>query len=115
MRYGFCPSKKAWTRLMRRLKVKDPAPYPEVAGSCTQIRRDDGEVVVIVTVHERMDDANPIAIAGVIVHEATHVFQFICEAVGEEEPGRETQAYAMQNIVMGLLDAYNTTRRGVAA
>jgi hypothetical protein len=47
---------------------------------------------------------------GLLVHEATHVWQHICESIGETKPSVEFEAYAMQSIVSNLLTAYEDTR-----
>jgi hypothetical protein len=43
-----------------------------------------------------------------ITHEAVHVFQRICELLGEEAPGHEVEAYAIERITQNLIDAYMT-------
>jgi hypothetical protein len=41
-----------------------------------------------------------------ITHEAVHIFQRVCEFLGEESPGREVEAYAIENITRNLIDAF---------
>jgi hypothetical protein len=45
-----------------------------------------------------------------IVHEAVHVWQFICRVIGEDDPGIETEAYSIQHITEMLIDAYCKTQ-----
>lgn len=49
----------------------------------------------------------PIDTAGMLVHEATHVKQRFMEAIGEDSPSKEFEAYTMQNISMRLFDEYS--------
>lgn len=46
-----------------------------------------------------------------LVHEAVHVWQFHCEAVGEDKAGAEAMAYGIQNIFTRLLTEYNRQQR----
>jgi len=52
------------------------------------------------------NDLDGVEIAGLLVHEATHVLQEYFEYVGEDQPGKETQAYALQAISVRLMQAY---------
>jgi hypothetical protein len=45
-------------------------------------------------------------IAVYLTHETTHLWQNHCEHIGEDAPGTEVEAYAIQNILEVLLDSY---------
>lgn len=47
-----------------------------------------------------------IQIAGLLVHEATHIWQWHCEHIKETYPAKEQEAYAIQSISQGLMMAY---------
>lgn len=51
----------------------------------------------------------PIETAGLLVHEAVHVWQEIRTHMGEKEPSSEFEAYAIQRISLNLMDAYAKT------
>ncbi|MDG9793062.1 hypothetical protein [Brucella anthropi] len=106
--FGFCPSKKAWKREMKRLDCKEP--YPDTDGRCTTFTN-DGKVVVIVTIRDGSENERSITeITGLLVHEATHVWQTIRNDIGEQDPSPEFEAYSMQAIFQGLLTAFQETR-----
>ncbi len=108
--FGFCPSEAAWKRELRRLGV--PAePYPTSDARATTFTTTE-RTVVIVTVAEQIDKKRDrIAVFGLIVHEAMHVWRAILNKIAEPAPGAELEAYAMQSIVMQLCKAYSDTRR----
>ena len=108
---GFCPSSAAWDREARRLNIEDP--YPEAAnkGGHTALMINDqtGEAIILVTVYAGAErDAHELIMT--IVHEAVHVWQFICQHIGEREAGIEMEAYGIEGISRGLIEAYCHTR-----
>lgn len=110
--YGFCPNANAWRREFKRLNVP-PEPYPTADAMCTHLTRDGKNTCVIVTVNERIDRkarTDRIGAIALITHEAVHVWQAICRDIREENPSSEFEAYAIQAITSGLIDAYEKTR-----
>lgn len=106
--FGFCPSKKAWKREMKRLNCKEP--YPDTDGRCTTFTN-EGKVVCIVTLRDGSENERSISeITGILVHEATHVWQTIRDDIGERDPSPEFEAYSMQAIFQGLFTAFQETR-----
>ncbi|MEN5103787.1 hypothetical protein [Brucella anthropi] len=106
--FGFCPSKKAWKREMKRLNCKEP--YPDTDGRCTTFTN-EGKVICIVTLRDGSENERSISeITGLLVHEATHIWQTIRDDIGEKDPSPEFEAYSMQAIFQGLFTAFQETR-----
>lgn len=112
---GFCPSARAWDQELRKLKMKDPPPYPaKTSGArCSHFDAVSGRVMSLVTVADSADKCEKGEIIALIVHEAVHVWQRICDEIGERSPGQECEAYAVQSISQDLLYAYSRTRRKI--
>lgn len=62
----------------------------------------DGKQCAVVTLSD-WKTRSGIEIAGLLVHEAVHIFQGWCERVGEHTPGSETEAYSVQWISQQLM------------
>lgn len=103
--YCYCPDEKGWNRLMKHLGTEGE-PYPESSGRMTSVRSvETGEISLIVTFSDQLPSKCPITITGIVVHEATHVWQEVQKHIGEEDPGWEMEAYAVQAIYSELLYA----------
>lgn len=104
--YAFCPSERAWKKSMSKVR-KEPSPYPGHAG-CTSLLQiiNGGKPVAIVTVSVR----EPQATIELLAHEGMHVWRDIRRQMGERKPSSELEAYAIQNILHNLMDAYQKTR-----
>ena len=107
--FGFCPDEKAWHRELKKLGVPSE-PYPTNDARCYTFTS-HAKAACVVTLNEKLDKNNdPIGVAGLLIHEAAHVWQTMRETMGEVAPSREFEAYSLQNISMGLLKAYDQTR-----
>jgi hypothetical protein len=107
--FGFCPSKRAWKREMKRLGCEGEA-YPTTAGRCTTFDTKAGKTCVIVTISAKIAaEHSRVEVAGILCHEATHVWQQIQSAMGEDRPSIEFEAYSMQAIFQGLYQAWLDT------
>lgn len=108
---GFCPSERAWHREMKRLKADPPWPQTSSAAGYTQRMTNDktGQAVIIVCVFPSVE-CDALDVIMTLVHEAVHVWQFLCEKIGETEPGIEMEAYGIENIARGLVEAYTATQ-----
>lgn len=101
---GFCPSKQAWKREMKRLGASEP--WPDTAGRTT-VLESKGKTRIIVTLNpDHEAGASRIQVAGLLAHEAVHVWQFIKQNTGVEKPDWETEAYSVQAIFQNLYRAW---------
>lgn len=65
----------------------------------------DGQAVCIVTLAP-WAGRKPVEVAGLLVHEAVHVWQRYCERIGERNPGDEQEAYGIQAIAQELMQSF---------
>lgn len=94
---------------MRRLGVKNE-PWPEAAAS-THTFDSKGKACIIVAMRpEAEKGSSRVQLAGLIAHEAVHVWQFVKRHIGEREPGWEMEAYSIQAIFQNLYRAWFDVR-----
>lgn len=70
--------------------------------SCHWLEDKRGQLVCIVCLGDS-SERNGIEIAGMLVHEAVHVWQQYAKRIGEDNPGDEQEAYAIQSIAQELM------------
>ncbi|MBB5040816.1 hypothetical protein [Shinella fusca] len=108
---GFCPSEAAWDREAKRWNIS--ADYPSIAGwgghTALFNNSTTHQNIILVTVG-RGSERDAMEVISTIVHEAVHVWQFVRQVIGEDNPGIEMEAYAIQNITENLVDAYCQTQ-----
>lgn len=85
-----------------------PLTFPEWGASAQMFTKDGtNDMCVIVSLAEDSQKNNSaIEIAGMLVHEAVHVWQFYAKKMGESQPGDEQEAYAVQAISQELMAEY---------
>ena len=66
-----------------------------------------GEVCCVVGLSKSAMSRKPVEIAGLLVHEAVHVWQAYVDRIGEQNPGDEQEAYAIQGISQELMYEYS--------
>lgn len=64
-----------------------------------------GELVCIVVLGD-WAGRSPVEIAGLLVHEAVHVWQRYCDGIGERSPADEQAAYGIQSIAQELMQSF---------
>lgn len=87
--------------------TRHPLRYPESGALChTFTHKTSNELCAVVVLSQTSQQRSPIEIAGLLVHEAVHVWQAYAENMGENAPATEQEAYAIQAISQELLAEY---------
>lgn len=98
-------SQEEFDTALKHLKVPLGSPFVKnthsnaTAHMCTNPK---GELCCIVAL-AGWEARDPIEVAGLLVHEAVHVWQDYAERIGEGHPGVEQEAYAIQSIAQELM------------
>jgi len=104
-----CLSDEQYQKVMRHCKIKAPGDWissPYADATTHLLNNQNGEPLCVVCINAS-DKHDSIEIAGLLVHEAVHVWQKYCDQIGERMPGIEQEAYGIQAIAQELLQSYS--------
>lgn len=74
----------------------------DAADATSHFLEQGGNVACVVCL-SGWDGRDPIEVAGLLVHEAVHIWQQYAKNIGETHPGDEQEAYAVQAIAQELM------------
>lgn len=116
--FGFCPSREVWDYEMSRMQVNHS--FPASDGRTTTVVRTcretgvETEMACIITISESVDrklrDDVP-GVAALVAYEAAHVVQEMFAFAGEDNPGTEAEAYAVQMVTAYTMRDYIASGR----
>jgi hypothetical protein len=106
---GLCKSEDAFLREMRKLGIPKEK-WPE------WIRNEHSGATAHWFAHPKRGRIAIVCIRpgrrlltetyALLVHEAVHIWQWIKEDIGEDEPSKEFEAYSIQRLSLNLMGAY---------
>lgn len=102
-----CLSQDELSHALRGM-TKEHVAFPVSGAVCTTLthaKTDELCAVVSVSEHSQKN-CNAIEMAGLLVHEAVHVWQEYAAWINEKNPGTEQEAYAVQGISQELMAEY---------
>ena len=106
--YGLCLTEKEFHKELKKLKVPLHS-YPEHTkysdGASTHYLEKGGGRVAIVCLGNTKGYTKE-QVYALIAHEAVHIWQAICDELGEDTPSAEFEAYSLQQITQNLLESY---------
>lgn len=103
---ALCLSEEEFHQACRHLNEPVSEWCPPGLCGCTHTFIREGKVSCVVVVAEGQPDTDGIQIASLLVHEAVHVFQRLCDSIGEDRPSREFEAYSIERIAERLMREY---------
>lgn len=85
-----------------------PLTFPTWGASVHLFTKDNEnkQCAVVCLAEDSQKTCSAIEIAGMLVHEAVHIWQYHAEKMGEHKPGDEQEAYAIQAISQELMAEY---------
>lgn len=94
----------SFQRELRRLKIKEDVKFARLA-NCRSFTNAKGSEICLVCINL---DKHPtmLEVYSSLVHEAVHVWQNHCKNIGEKRPSKEFEAYGIERIARGLMEAH---------
>ena len=104
---GVCLTKKAFKKELRRLRVSDDLAFISRSASATThcFERKDELVSILMCLPKKKPNNDDLSYLGIIVHEASHVVDYLIDGMGEEAPGGEFRAYTIQYVFQSIVAA----------
>lgn len=110
---ALCLTEEQFSSAMRRLRISaQPSWIKNDWSDATAHYCDTPRGLAVVVCLRGWRGRSPIEIAGLLVHEAVHVWQEYAERIGEDRPGREQEAYAIQAIAQELMGSFARQANG---
>jgi hypothetical protein len=102
-----CLSEKEYDSAMRTLGIKHYGTWISENANATahNLNNANGDLCSVVCLSSYKKRTS-VEIAGLLVHEAVHIWQEYCDFYGEDKPGREQEAYAIQFIAHELMTEF---------
>ncbi len=115
---GLCLSDKEFKRELKRLKIEREEWPPFLCGRHANAtchffdNTKTGKRIALVCLGST-SKVESVQIQGLLVHESVHIWQAIRDDIGERDPSSEFEAYSIQSIAQGLMQAYeDMTKKG---
>lgn len=105
---ALCLSEAEYVKAMKVLGQSAAPPWiktPQAHATAHYMTNQDSSLAVAVCL-SGFEGRDPIEVAGILVHEATHAWQAYAEHIGETDPGKEQEAYAIQSISQALMGEF---------
>lgn len=111
-----CLDEFSFLHAMAHCRIRNPPPWiknPQSHATTHLFTSSKGHMTAIVCMRDWRDRCG-VEIAGLLVHEAVHVWQEYIDSIGEEYPGKEQEAYAIQGISQELMAEFARQTKGGA-
>jgi hypothetical protein len=102
---ALCLTERAYLAAAKHCNVKSPDPWMDEKRHVAVLHtwEDGPKLICVVCLHPDAQKSDPIQVASALVHESVHVFQRLCDSIGESSPSREFEAYSIERIAERLM------------
>lgn len=100
-----CTREEQFREILQHLGVKKHVEYhgsDNAEGTAHYLTNEDGKLCCVVT-FSGFEGRDGVEVAGLLIHEAVHIFERFCQDIGEVQPSSEFKAYSIQCIAQELM------------
>lgn len=101
--YCLVINKKEAKKVIKKYKLAEGSLPEDMSIAAYAYHDPDAKIVVVRLIEDHLSLVDTI---GLIVHEVTHVKQYIMAQISEHSPSDEFEAYTMQEIAKNLIQDY---------
>lgn len=103
-----CLTEVEYQRAVRHCVVPNAPPWIDEERQLASVHtwEREGTLVCVVCLAPGALEQDPVDVVLTLVHEAVHVFQRLCDSIGEDAPSREFEAYSIERISEALIMEY---------
>lgn len=106
-----CLNEREYVEALRTFNEAPQGPWViEGSDATTHILSAPGKDDVCIVCLKAPPDADGVMVAGMLVHEAVHIWQTVRRQINEREPSPEFEAYSVQTISQQLMWEYARRR-----
>lgn len=100
-----CTSQREFDEVARHCRLDNVGQWmnPDIHKAVVHTWEGNDNLTCVVCISPAAFDAEPIDVACTLVHEAVHIFQHLCDSIGESNPSREFEAYSIERIAEQLM------------
>lgn len=106
---ALCLNEEEYLEVAKHCEISSPFSWLSKGGAATcHTWENDNKLICVICLRpiNKDDPRDSINIACALVHEAVHVFQALCQNIGESTPSAEFEAYSIERITEQLLREY---------
>jgi len=112
--YRLCITEKDFKRELKRLNIKYDVDFlssSHADATCHFMYEAKGKKQIVIVCLGDTDGRSITEIYGLLIHEATHIWQGACDHIGEKNLGIDMEGYAIHTIAPELILTYNRQAR----
>lgn len=104
---ALCLSEKEFLTAAKHCDIRAPGEWLDESRHIAVVHtwEREGALTCVVCLNAKNRN-DPIEIACTLVHESVHIFQRLCDSIGEDAPSREFEAYSIERISESLMRDY---------
>lgn len=104
--FTLATSEKAYRKAMKRFHIENLPAWlnPGADATTHSFEHGSGDMATVVCINA--DGASLGQVAGLLAHEAMHIWRWTLDHYGEKEPSFEFEAYSVQSLTQRLMEEY---------